>query len=202
MFGFARFVAKAFIRSSETRPPKGAGTPSSVAAIREADSWDSGLPTLIQRWWWSSRLLATPISGPIAQNEGARSYCLRRALHIPPCIQRRRPAPLIFGVRVWAASTTNVRVSRSIGQGIQPFQLMVNAKGLGEAEGREGRLYTRSGITQQFEILHRAGRVADFQIDAMPRNYPSVLLREIFVADPAIPAAMTNRRGGSGSTSQ
>jgi hypothetical protein len=32
------------IRSSETRPPKGAGTPSSVAAIREADSWDSGLP--------------------------------------------------------------------------------------------------------------------------------------------------------------
>ena len=34
------------------------------------------------------------------------------------------------GFGVWAASPTNARVSPSIGQGIQPFQLLVNAKGL------------------------------------------------------------------------
>jgi hypothetical protein len=39
---------------------------------------------------------ATPVSGPIAQSEGARSCCLRHTLHIPLCIQRRPPAPLIF----------------------------------------------------------------------------------------------------------
>ena len=38
----------------------------------------------------------------------------------------------VFGV--WAASPTNARVSPSIGQGIQPFQLMVNAKGLPNEE--------------------------------------------------------------------
>jgi hypothetical protein len=27
---------------------------------------------------------------------GASSSCLRHTLHIPPCIQRRPPAPLIF----------------------------------------------------------------------------------------------------------
>jgi hypothetical protein len=32
----------------------------------------------------------------------------------------------LFGV--WAASTTNARVAPSIVQGIEPFQLMVNAK--------------------------------------------------------------------------
>src|SRR5262245_40322878 len=37
MFGFVRFVAKAFMRSGETRPPNIAGTPSSLIAIRGAD---------------------------------------------------------------------------------------------------------------------------------------------------------------------
>jgi hypothetical protein len=36
------------------------------------------------------------------------------------------------GFGVWAASPA--RVSPSIGQGIEPFQLMVNAKGLATAE--------------------------------------------------------------------
>ena len=39
-------------------------------------------------------------------------------------------ALIATGFGVWAASPTNARVSPSIGQGIQPFQLMVNAKGL------------------------------------------------------------------------
>jgi len=37
MFGFVQFVAKAFMRSGETRPPNIAGTPSSLIAIRGAD---------------------------------------------------------------------------------------------------------------------------------------------------------------------
>jgi hypothetical protein len=34
------------------------------------------------------------------------------------------------GFGVWAASTTNARVAPSIGQGIEPFQLMTTAKEL------------------------------------------------------------------------
>src|SRR5215831_5501289 len=37
MFAFVRFVARAFMRSSETMPPNNAGTPSSLAAISGAD---------------------------------------------------------------------------------------------------------------------------------------------------------------------
>src|SRR5262245_59093018 len=44
-FGFVQFVAKAFMRSGETRPPNIAGTPSSLIAIRGADwikaAWNS-----------------------------------------------------------------------------------------------------------------------------------------------------------------
>ena len=43
-------------------------------------------------------------------------------------------ALIVTGFGVWAASPTNARVSPSIGQGIAPFQLMVNAKGLATAE--------------------------------------------------------------------
>ena len=43
-------------------------------------------------------------------------------------------ALIATGFGVWAASPTNARVSPSIGQGIQPFQLMVNAKGLPNEE--------------------------------------------------------------------
>jgi len=43
-------------------------------------------------------------------------------------------ALIATGLGVWAASPTNARVSRSMGQGIQSFQLMVNAKGLPTAE--------------------------------------------------------------------
>jgi hypothetical protein len=43
-------------------------------------------------------------------------------------------ALIATGFGVWAASPTNARVSPSIGQGIQPFQLMVNAKDLSRAE--------------------------------------------------------------------
>src|SRR5215471_2822359 len=37
MFDFVQFVAKAFMRSGETRPPNIAGTPPSLIAIRGAD---------------------------------------------------------------------------------------------------------------------------------------------------------------------
>jgi hypothetical protein len=37
MFGFVRFVAKLFMRLRERTPPKIAGTPSSLAAIRGAE---------------------------------------------------------------------------------------------------------------------------------------------------------------------
>ena len=39
-------------------------------------------------------------------------------------------ASLATGFAVWVASPTNARVSPSIGQGIQPFQLMMSAKEL------------------------------------------------------------------------
>jgi len=38
------------------------------------------------------------------------------------------------GFGVWAASSTNARVAPSIAQGIEPFQLMVNAKELPTVE--------------------------------------------------------------------
>ena len=43
-------------------------------------------------------------------------------------------AVIATGFGVWAASPTNAPVSPSIAQGIQPLQLMKNAKGLATAE--------------------------------------------------------------------
>jgi hypothetical protein len=43
-------------------------------------------------------------------------------------------AMLAIGVGVWAASTTNARVAPSMVQGIEPLQLMMNAKGLATEE--------------------------------------------------------------------
>jgi hypothetical protein len=43
-------------------------------------------------------------------------------------------ATVATGLGVWAASTTSARVAPSIGQGIEPLQLMMNAKGLATAE--------------------------------------------------------------------
>ena len=43
-------------------------------------------------------------------------------------------AMVTTGVGVWAASTTNARVAPSMVQGIEPLQLMMNAKGLATAE--------------------------------------------------------------------
>jgi len=44
------------------------------------------------------------------------------------------PALIAIGFGVWAASPTNAPVSPSIGQGIEPFQMMVNAKELPTVE--------------------------------------------------------------------
>ena len=44
------------------------------------------------------------------------------------------PALIAIGFGVWAASPTNVPVSPSIVQGIEPFQMMVNAKELPSVE--------------------------------------------------------------------
>jgi hypothetical protein len=43
-------------------------------------------------------------------------------------------AMVATGVGVWAASTTNARVAPSMVQGIEPLQLMMNAKGLATEE--------------------------------------------------------------------
>jgi hypothetical protein len=43
-------------------------------------------------------------------------------------------AVVATGLGVWAASTTNARVAPSISQGIEPLQLMMNAKGLPATE--------------------------------------------------------------------
>ena len=43
-------------------------------------------------------------------------------------------ALMATGFGVWAASPTNARVAPSMSQGIEPFQLMMNAKGLSQAE--------------------------------------------------------------------
>jgi hypothetical protein len=43
-------------------------------------------------------------------------------------------ALLATGFGVWAASPTNARVSPSIGQGLQPFQLMMSTKELPTVE--------------------------------------------------------------------
>jgi hypothetical protein len=43
-------------------------------------------------------------------------------------------AMVATGVGVWAASTTNARVTPSMVQGIEPLQLMMNAKGLATEE--------------------------------------------------------------------
>jgi hypothetical protein len=38
------------------------------------------------------------------------------------------------GFGVWATSTTNARVVSSVGQGIEPLEVMITAKGLPTAE--------------------------------------------------------------------
>jgi len=43
-------------------------------------------------------------------------------------------AVIATGVGVWATSTTKARVPASMGQGIEPFQIMVSTKGLATAE--------------------------------------------------------------------
>jgi hypothetical protein len=43
-------------------------------------------------------------------------------------------AVIATGLGVWAASTTNARVAPSVAQGIEPFKLMMSAKGLVPAE--------------------------------------------------------------------
>jgi hypothetical protein len=43
-------------------------------------------------------------------------------------------AVIATGFGVWAAAPTSARVTPSISQGIEPFQLMMNAKGLATAE--------------------------------------------------------------------
>jgi hypothetical protein len=43
-------------------------------------------------------------------------------------------ALILAGVGGWAASTTNARVPHSIGNGVEPFQLMMNAKKLPTVE--------------------------------------------------------------------
>ena len=43
-------------------------------------------------------------------------------------------ALVVTGVGVWATSATNARVSPAMGQGIEPLQPMMNAKGLAVAE--------------------------------------------------------------------
>jgi hypothetical protein len=43
-------------------------------------------------------------------------------------------ALIATGFGVWAIAPTNARVSPSIGQGIEPFKLMVSAKDLPRAE--------------------------------------------------------------------
>jgi hypothetical protein len=43
-------------------------------------------------------------------------------------------ALMATGFGVWAATPTKAPVTPSIGQGIEPFQLMVNAKGLATVE--------------------------------------------------------------------
>ena len=43
-------------------------------------------------------------------------------------------AGIATGFGVWAAAPTSARVTPSMGQGIEPIQLMMNAKGLPTAE--------------------------------------------------------------------
>jgi hypothetical protein len=43
-------------------------------------------------------------------------------------------AMIAIGVGTWAASTTSARVAPSMGQGIEPLQLMMKAQGLATAE--------------------------------------------------------------------
>ena len=48
------------------------------------------------------------------------------------------PALIAIGFGVWAAPPANAPVSPSIGQGIEPFKLMVNAKELPSSPGGRG----------------------------------------------------------------
>jgi hypothetical protein len=43
-------------------------------------------------------------------------------------------AVIATGFGVWASAPTSARVIPSVSQGIEPFQLMMNAKGLATAE--------------------------------------------------------------------
>ena len=57
-----------------------------------------------------------------------------------------------------------------------------------DAEGGQRRLHAGGWVAQQCQILERADRVADGELDTVAREYPRVLPRDPLVARP--------RRGG------
>jgi hypothetical protein len=48
-------------------------------------------------------------------------------------------------------------------------------------EAGKRSLHPRGGITQKLQILHRPGRIADLQLNAMAREYARVLSCEALV---------------------
>ena len=61
-----------------------------------------------------------------------------------------------------------------------------------------GRLHAGGRLAQQFEILDRAGGIADAEPDTMARQNMRIAPRSPY-PDPVGPAAIARRRGGNGS---
>src|SRR5262249_24696978 len=50
-----------------------------------------------------------------------------------------------------------------------------------KAERGERRLYLRGRVAQQIQVFHRAGGVADLQVDAVARQYPGIAPGEVII---------------------
>ena len=59
------------------------------------------------------------------------------------------------GFGLWTASTTNARVAPSMSQGVEPFQLMMNAKGLATAEFYDHGLRVPLSRSSHLRHTHR-----------------------------------------------
>src|SRR5262249_5959191 len=58
---------------------------------------------------------------------------------------------------------------------------MVRIAGPSKAERGERRLHLRGRVAQQIQVFHRAGGVADLQVDAVASQYPGVALGEVVI---------------------
>jgi hypothetical protein len=137
MFAFVRFVAKAFMRSSETTPPNNAGTPSSLAAIRRAEEQSCCTESSRER---------------IGPSEAGQN-------HDPWSEERRHVYRRVQDGRRCGARVLSAKGGRDCRPGVLPRQDALWARGAGcPTEPFTGLLLARTPRSEQYRVTSRASR--------------------------------------------